>query len=49
VVVGGLLVGLIEIFIAVFASPELAEISVFGVLILILLIKPDGIMSIRRV
>ena len=48
VVVGGLLVGLIEIFIAVSASPELAEISVFAVLILILLIRPDGIIGIRR-
>lgn len=45
VVVGGLLVGLVEISIAVFASPELADISVFAVLIMILLIRPAGIMG----
>lgn len=45
VVVGGLLVGIIEISVAVLASNDLAEVFVFLILIVILLIRPSGILG----
>lgn len=42
-VVGGLLIGLIEVFWSAYASVEYKDVAVFGVLILVLLIRPYGL------
>lgn len=45
---GGILLGIIEIFAKAYISTELSDAIVFGVLILVLLVKPDGLLG-RRV
>ena len=42
---GGILLGLIELFGKAYISPELGDALVFGVLIIILLVKPTGLMG----
>ena len=43
--VGGLLLGIIEIFARAYVSTELSDAIVFGVLILVLLVKPAGLLG----
>ncbi len=43
--IGGLLLGIIEIFGKAYISSQMADAIVFGVLILILLVKPTGILG----
>jgi len=45
---GGILLGVIEIFSKAYISTELSDAIVFGVLILVLLVKPEGLLG-RRV
>ena len=42
---GGLLIGLIEFFGAAYLSPNLRDVYVFAVLILVLLFRPAGILG----
>ena len=42
---GGLLLGVIEIFAKAYISTQLSDAIVFAVLILVLLIKPSGILG----
>ncbi|MBI5154360.1 branched-chain amino acid ABC transporter permease, partial [Candidatus Poribacteria bacterium] len=42
---GGMLIGMIEMFGAAFLSPQLRDVYVFVLLILVLLVKPTGIMG----
>lgn len=42
-IVGGLLIGLIEVLWSAYASVEYKDVAVFGVLILVLLIRPYGL------
>ncbi len=41
--VGGLVIGLIELFCAAYVSPQFREVYVFVLLILVLLVRPSGI------
>ncbi len=43
--VGGILLGVIEIFAKAYISSQLADAIVFGILILVLLIKPTGLLG----
>ena len=43
--IGGLLLGIIEIFAKAYISTQLSDAIVFGVLIVILLIKPTGLLG----
>jgi len=47
-VVGGLLVGLAENLMLLFASPGYKQSMSFGVLILVLLLRPQGLFGERR-
>ncbi|MEG0766421.1 MAG: branched-chain amino acid ABC transporter permease, partial [Clostridia bacterium] len=42
---GGILLGLIEIFGKAYISTQLADAIVFSVLIIVLLVKPSGILG----
>jgi len=42
---GGLLIGLLEFFGAAYVSPELRDVYVFGLLILVLLFRPTGLLG----
>ena len=43
--VGGILLGVIEIFAGAYISTQLSNAIVFAVLILVLLVKPDGLLG----
>jgi len=43
--VGGLLLGIVVNMIDAFVAPELAMSIVFGLLILVLYVKPDGLLG----
>ena len=45
---GGILLGLIEIFSKAYISTQLSDAIVFAVLIIVLIIKPDGLLGKRR-
>ena len=45
--VGGVLLGIIEIFAKAYISTQLSDAIVFGVLIVVLLVKPDGLLGKR--
>ena len=45
---GGVLLGLIEIFSKAYISTQLSDAIVFAVLIIVLIIKPDGLLGKRR-
>jgi len=42
---GGLLLGIIEIFARAYISTELSDAIVFGVLIVVLLVRPTGLLG----
>ena len=42
---GGLLIGLIELFGAAYLSPQLRDVYVFTLLIVVLLVKPEGLLG----
>ena len=43
--IGGILLGIIEIFSKAYISTQLSDAIVFAVLILVLLVKPDGLLG----
>ena len=43
--VGGLVVGLVEIFVKVYIAPGWYEAITYGLLIVVLLVKPSGILG----
>ena len=43
--IGGILLGVIEIFAKAYISTQLSDAIVFGVLIVILLVKPTGLLG----
>ena len=43
--IGGILLGIIEIFGRAYISAQMADAIVFGVLIIILVVKPTGLMG----
>ena len=43
--IGGILLGIIEIFARAYVSTELSDAIVFGVLIVVLLVKPTGLLG----
>ena len=43
--IGGILLGVIEIFSRAYISSQMADAIVFGVLIIVLLVKPTGILG----
>ena len=43
--IGGLLIGVIEILGRAYISPQLADAIVFAVLIVVLMVKPTGILG----
>ena len=43
--IGGLLLGIIEILSKAYISSQLADAIVFGVLIIVLIVKPTGILG----
>lgn len=45
---GGILLGIIEIFSKAYISTQLSDAVVFAVLIVVLLVKPDGLLGKRR-
>jgi branched-chain amino acid transport system permease protein len=47
--VGGLLIGMIELFGAAFFSPHLKDVYVFSLLIVVLLVKPTGLFGKKLV
>jgi len=42
---GGVLIGIIELFGAAYLSPQLRDVYVFSLLILVLLVRPTGILG----
>ncbi|MFA6046690.1 MAG: branched-chain amino acid ABC transporter permease [Phycisphaerales bacterium] len=42
---GGLLIGLAEMFVKAYQSPAMVDIYVFGILILVLLVRPGGLLG----
>jgi branched-chain amino acid transport system permease protein len=42
---GGILIGVIEIFGRAYIASELSDAIVFGVLIIVLLVKPSGLLG----
>lgn len=44
-VIGGFLLGIVEVFTRVYLSSQLADAFVFGILILVLVLKPTGILG----
>jgi branched-chain amino acid transport system permease protein len=42
---GGLLIGLIEVFWAAYFSSEYKDVAVFGVLVLVLIFRPSGLLG----
>lgn len=42
---GGLLIGLVELFGAAYLSPQLRDVYVFSLLIVVLLVKPEGLLG----
>jgi len=42
---GGILLGIIQIFTQAYVSTEIADAIVFGVLIIVLLVKPTGLLG----
>jgi branched-chain amino acid transport system permease protein len=42
---GGILIGVIEVFGRAYISTELSDTIVFGVLIIVLLVKPTGLLG----
>lgn len=47
--IGGIIVGVVESLAAGFVEPSLGEIAPFLVLLLILIIKPDGLFGLKRI
>ena len=45
---GGLLLGVIEIFAKAYISSQLSDAVVFAVLIIVLLVKPAGLLGVQR-
>ncbi len=45
VFIGGLLVGLLEMFVAMYGYPGYAEIVVFAVLLVIFILRPSGLFA----
>ena len=45
--IGGILLGIIEIFAKAYISTQLSDAAVFAVLIVVLLVKPDGLLGKR--
>ena len=43
--IGGILLGIIEIFARAYISTELSDAIVFGVLIIVLLVRPTGLLG----
>ena len=43
--IGGILLGVIEIFSKAYISTQLSDAIVFAVLIIVLLVKPDGLLG----
>lgn len=43
--IGGILLGIIEIFAKAYISTQLSDAIVFAVLIVVLLVKPDGLLG----
>lgn len=43
--IGGIILGIIEILVSIYISSEWSEAIVFGILILVLIVKPTGIMG----
>jgi len=48
-IIGGLIIGVLESLVSGFADPQLAEISPYLVLLLILLIRPEGLFGLKRI
>lgn len=48
-IVGGLLIGVIESLVGGYINPQLSEITPYIVLLLILLIRPEGLFGLRRI
>jgi branched-chain amino acid transport system permease protein len=42
---GGFLIGMVELFGAAYLSPQLRDVYVFSLLILVLLVRPTGILG----
>jgi branched-chain amino acid transport system permease protein len=42
---GGLLIGLIEAFWAAYLAPEYKDVATFGILILVLMFRPSGLLG----
>jgi len=42
---GGILIGLLEFFGVAYLNPQLREVYVFGILILVLLVRPGGLLG----
>ncbi len=48
-IVGGLLIGIIESLVGGYINPQLSEITPYIVLLLILLVRPEGLFGLRRI
>ena len=44
-IIGGILLGIIEIFSKAYISTQLSDAIVFAVLIVVLIVKPDGLLG----
>jgi len=44
-ILGGLIIGLIEVFWSVYLSPEYKDVATFGILILVLMFRPSGLLG----
>lgn len=48
-IVGGLAIGVIESLVGGYVDPQLSEISPYIILLLVLLVKPEGLFGLRRI
>ncbi|MFA7475616.1 MAG: branched-chain amino acid ABC transporter permease, partial [Castellaniella sp.] len=45
VIAGGLVLGLIEALTALYVGPTFADVASFGVLVLVLIVRPSGLLG----
>jgi len=48
-IIGGLVIGVLESLVGGYIDPKLSEISPYIILLLVLLIRPEGLFGLRRI
>ncbi|MEJ2718410.1 MAG: hypothetical protein P8182_14955 [Deltaproteobacteria bacterium] len=48
-IIGGLVIGVLESLVGGYIDPKLSEISPYIILLLVLLVRPEGLFGLRRI